>query len=786
MKHPGVSLIILTILSTAAPGCVTGRDFPQLRHIKARASPAAQAEAAQELIVRLIGARASLFTVKVNESIGPVDCDTFELSSAANGHIQITGTTGVAVAMGFYYYLKYFCSGQRTWAGQQTQLPEILPVINSPMKITTNDKFRYYQNVCSQSYTMAFWNWTRWEQEIDWMALHGINLPLAFVGQEAIFQKVFLTLGLTQADLDEYFTGPAFLAWARMGNIEHWGGPLPQTWIANKMLLQQKILNRMRSLGMIPVLPAFSGHVPRALTRVFPDANVTRLPAWNTFNTTYSGTYLLEFQDPLFIGIGQLFIEIMTEEFGTDHVYNCDTFNEMNPVSNDPSYISAAGKAVFEGMLAGDPQSVWLMQGWLFEDYLFWQPTQVKALVTSVPLGRMIILDLCAETLPVYQRVQSYYGQPFIWCMLHNFGGTMELYGAVDNINKGPFIARAFPNSTMIGIGLAPEGIHQNEVIYEFMTENAWRTAPRDVQQWVVSFAQQRYGVNNTALNTAWQLLMKNVYNCTDNHLDIDYVILTRRPWPHYSPEIWYNPEELFAAWGGFINASLQVVETPLLQVIANAVYASIINAFNNKNITALQQAGQNLTSLLNDMEILLASSERFLVGHWIAEAKSWSNSTNETLLYEYNARNQITLWGPNGEIHDYASKQWSGVTADYYIPRWQFFIQWLKQLIQNGSKWDDNLFGEHVMQKVEAPWTLQTKVYPTEALGSTIQIATYFYEKYKPAIQDPVNKAVWEASSKKLDNLQHLNAKTIDKLQHPYSSRLPLFYRKQQGRKLY
>ena len=47
----------------------------------------------------------------------------------------------------------------------------------------------------------------------------------------------------------------------------------------------------------------------------------------------------------------------------------------------------------------------------------------------------MIILDLQAELAPVYARTESFYGQPFIWCMLHNFGGTMELYGALDNIN---------------------------------------------------------------------------------------------------------------------------------------------------------------------------------------------------------------------------------------------------------------------------------------------------------------------------------------------------------------
>jgi len=37
----------------------------------------------------------------------------------------------------------------------------------------------------------VWWDWKRWEKEIDWMALQGINLPLAFTGQEAIWQKVF-------------------------------------------------------------------------------------------------------------------------------------------------------------------------------------------------------------------------------------------------------------------------------------------------------------------------------------------------------------------------------------------------------------------------------------------------------------------------------------------------------------------------------------------------------------------------------------------------------------------
>ena len=52
-----------------------------------------------------------------------------------------------------------------------------------------------------------------------------------------------------------------------MGNFRGWGGPITQTWIDGQLALQHKILDRMRALGMIPVLPGFAGHVPEAMTR---------------------------------------------------------------------------------------------------------------------------------------------------------------------------------------------------------------------------------------------------------------------------------------------------------------------------------------------------------------------------------------------------------------------------------------------------------------------------------------------------------------------------------------
>lgn len=45
------------------------------------------------------------------------------------------------------------------------------------------------------------------------MALNGFNLVLAFAGQEAIWQRVYSKLNLTQEDIGEHLSGPAFLAW---------------------------------------------------------------------------------------------------------------------------------------------------------------------------------------------------------------------------------------------------------------------------------------------------------------------------------------------------------------------------------------------------------------------------------------------------------------------------------------------------------------------------------------------------------------------------------------------
>ena len=227
-------------------------------------------------------------------------------------------------------------------------------------------EFRYYFNVCTFSYSLVWWNWSRWEREIDWMAMNGLNFILSFTGQEYIWQKLYTSIGLNDTEIKDYFAGPAFLAWQRMGNIQGWGGPLDDAWIKKQANLQKQIMSQIRLFGMINILPGFAGHVPGALKRIYPSVNLTNSAEWNGFGANYSKDYFLQPEDPLFVNLGKKYYETLVAEFGTDHYYNADAFNEMDPASTDLNFLASTNDKIYEAMVSVDTQAVYLMQGWLF------------------------------------------------------------------------------------------------------------------------------------------------------------------------------------------------------------------------------------------------------------------------------------------------------------------------------------------------------------------------------------------------------------------------------------
>ncbi len=616
--------------------------------------------------------------------------DVFEIESK-DGKIILRGTTGVDVISALNWYLKYYCNCQITWCGDNLNLPKTLPIVPQKIRKVSPYKYRYYFNYCTFSYTMAFWDWERWEQEIDWMALNGINMPLAITGEEAVWQKVYHEMGLTDKDLPQrdlrknFFVGPAYFAWGWMGNIDGWGGPLPQSWIDSHRELQKKILARMRSLGMTPVLPAFTGHVPKVLIKKFPNAQIKQLAGWSGFK----GTYILDPMDSLFNEIGKRFIKEQTEMYGTDHLYSADTFNEMKPASGDSVYLADVSKAVSQSMIDGDSLAVNVMQAWLFLDDKFWTDDRIQSYLKAVPNNHMILLDLFATAEPQWKRTKAFYGKPWIWCMIHNWGGKMGMYGRTNAITKElPQLIGNPQAGNLIGTGITPEGLMTNPYIYDLMSEMAWHTDTVNTEKWTMNYIKRRYGKKSVKAEEAWKILIKTLYDCRQPRHGPQGAHYCMRPTPEYSEgsfvrsEVFYDPADIRKALKFLLDASDEIgnsdgykydvvdLTRQCMSDLSVEMHKQMGAAFEEGNYNEYKKLGDKWLSAILDLDSLLSTRSEFLLGNWLEQSKLQATNESERKLYEWNARNLITLWGPrNSPLHDYAQKQWAGLMKDFIIP---------------------------------------------------------------------------------------------------------------------
>jgi len=366
--------------------------------------------------------------------------DVFELKSE-NQKIIIRGNNGVSMARGLNWYLKYYCHQNVAWENTQVLLENKLPEVPQKIRKSSWARDRYFLNYCSFGYSMVWWDWEKWEMLIDWMALNGINLPLSVTGQESVWQSVCQKMGMTDAEITEFFSGPPYLPFSWMGCLDSYGGPLPEGWIESHKELQVKILKRERQLGMRPVLQGFTGHVPEAIIKKHPDAK-SQTVNWGEWET-----HLLDPNDQLFEKIAALYLQEQNKIFGTDHIYAADAFIEMIPPSGELDYLAELSKAIYNGMSQVDSQAVWVLQGWPFMYRAkFWSQDRIQAFLNAIDDDKMIILDLWCENTPVWSKTQAFYGKPWIWCNIQNFGNKTFLGGNLDLICTDLQEAKNSPN----------------------------------------------------------------------------------------------------------------------------------------------------------------------------------------------------------------------------------------------------------------------------------------------------------------------------------------------------
>ena len=717
-----------------------------------------QIKAAEALVERVTSGRQSEFVVNIIPS--QQDGKDWFVYYAEGGKIVLEGNNGVSVASALGNYLKENCGWHLSWCGKQENLPENLPLPSEKVHRASPYKYRYYLNYCTFNYTMSWWDFDRWQQEIDFMALNGINMPLALTGQNSVWRRVYNKLGFTDSELESFFSGPAYFNWFWMGNLDGWGGPLPHSFMEYHEKLQKQILHAERSLGMTPVLPAFTGHVPPAFEDKFPEAKV-RKTTWVNFPEVS----ILDPEEELFTTIGRMFIEEQTKLYGTDHFYSADTFNENMPPTDDPTYLSQISSKVYSSMNDVDPDAVWVMQGWLFyHEREFWGEDQIKALLGAVPDDNMIILDLWSERYPVWKRTEAYYGKPWIWCMLHNFGQNINMSGNVNSVANDPASALNNPASgKMSGIGLTMEGIGQSPFVYALMLDNVWRDVPADKDEFLTGYLTNRYGKFSQTAFDAWKILMSSVYENTVNNGGQESIITGRpsfkeNPGGTTNTKRHYQETDLVTAWKMLVSCMDELGESDgyrydlvdvTRQVLAD--HASILqqdvaSKYAEDDLHGFKEAADRFLGLVDDMDALLGSREEFLLGKWLSSARAIGTTEEEKDLYERNARNLITLWGNKDcRIRDYACRQWNGMMSGFYRPRWEMFFDVAEQALKEGTELDHDAFVSSC-KDWEWQWVSGHETYRTEPTGGELKHCRRIWDKYHEEILDLQHDYAYEA----------------------------------------
>lgn len=649
-------------------------------------------DAARGVIQRWLGDRASHFRFRIAPA-AKGGLDFYEVEARA-GIVTVVGNSPVSLAHGAYSYLRDACHCFTGWTGEHVDLPGTFPDWPA-QRVVSPYALRPYYNVCTLGYTMAYWGWDQWQRELDWMALHGISLALAEVATEAIWQRVWLAEGITQDELDRYFTGPAFFPWHRMGNINRWDGPPPTGFFGKQIILQKKIVARMRELGIEPIAPAFAGFVPPDFRRVHPRANLHKLSGWGGFSADY-GTYLLDPLSTLYPEIGRRFIREWEGEFGRNKYFLADSFNELKvPVPPDRpgrvAQLARYGDAVYRSIIAGEPSAVWIMQGWLFyNDADFWDHGSVAALLSKVPDERMVILDLACDFRPIWSSQDAFYGKPWVYSVIHNFGGKTTLGGDLRFFAANGAETLAAPRrGRLVGYGLAPEGVENNEVVYELITDAMWSREAIDLAPWLGKFCLARYGGCPPAMIEAWRLLVQSCYAQDIHHSRprYQYAPLAEIPERDHAPDDspgYLQAVKLFLgcapALGGNVLFRADAIEFDVqyLGSRIDALIAAALQAHGRGDAAGRDRYAAAALDLMDDVDSLLAAHPIHRLERWTRFARSWGDTAAESDYFEADAKYQLTTWGPTGEITDYASKAWSGLTRDYYRQRWEKTFQGL------------------------------------------------------------------------------------------------------------
>ncbi|MFD4640084.1 alpha-N-acetylglucosaminidase TIM-barrel domain-containing protein [Lentzea sp. NPDC058436] len=598
---------------------------------------------------------------------------------------------------------------------------------------------RVAYNLTVAGYTTPFYDWARWEHEIDLLAASGVTAAHLTLGQELVHLTTFLRCGYGEEELLRWLGPPSHQPWLWLNNIQNFGRGTSRNLVDDRAALARRVIERMRELDVVPILPGFSGTVPPGFTGHRPDARTVPQGRWFKDVVGPVRPDWLDTTTDAYAAVAEMFYAEQRAAFGMTGLWAVDLVHEGGDTGGTD--LGEAARGVQKAMTAADPDSTWVMQAWAGNPR--------RELVGAVDTGRVVVLDLTGED----HREDGFGGPEWVLGILPNYGGRTALYGDLAHVASLP--RRWQGEHRLPGLSRITdmaEGVANNPVLWDLFHDLTWAGAPVDLGAWLREWTVSRYGAADDRAHEAWRILLRTAYG----------------PWRHDGKG--GLPAETVQALAGLpvdaaevrgvpeLAASLGALETAMSEnsspyAVTDSVIASVPSLDANqaslmgpralgypggalipalralldaagrldspglshdlvdlarqvaddaartalrkiaaaaraRDVEAYDAAAQQLLDLIDAQDAVLATNEHFLLGRWLADARAWGGDDDERDYLAEEAKRLLTSWGYEDTtvLTEYATRSWAGLVGDYYRSRWVLWLGEVRLTLTGGT----------------------------------------------------------------------------------------------------
>ncbi|MBT2366427.1 alpha-N-acetylglucosaminidase C-terminal domain-containing protein [Streptomyces sp. ISL-10] len=646
--------------------------------------------------------------------------------TGSTGRIEVAGTSAAVLLTGVHWYLKYVCRAHISWSGSQLDLPRRLPAPRAPLERAATVAHRFAYNDTHDGYTAPYADWPRWERLLDVLALHGCNEVLVTPGQEAVYHRLLRDFGYSDTEARTWLPAPSHQPWWLLQNMSEYGGPMSTALIERRTDLGRRIADRMRELGMRPVLPGYFGTVPDGFAARNPgDARVIPQGTWN-------GLRRPDWLDPrtrAFAEVAAAFYRHQAELFGEVDHFKMDLLHEGGTAGDVP--VPDAARAVERALRTARPDATWVILGW--------QANPRPALLDAIDTDRVLIVDGLSDLDTVTDRESEWGGAPYAFGTIPNFGGRTTLGANTDRWTEKFTAWRDKPGSALAGTAYMPEAAERDPAALELFSELAWREEKIDREAWFAEYAHIRYGGDDRSAREAFAALAATAYRLTSTDGRPHDSLFCRRPSLTSSIGTAFDPAGFDRAFAALLDVRPRLRDSDAYrhdltdlarQALANRsriLQLPLRAAHRDKDADAFRAIAALWVRLMRLSDTMAGCHRSFLLGPWLEDAKRLATSPEEAVELERTARSLITTWADRAaadQLSNYANRDWQGLINDVHVPQWEAYLTEQADAMAEGRA--PKPFDWY---PAEEAWTKDRRAYPVRPTGDAYRTARRVYD---------------------------------------------------------